>query len=242
MFKLISLVIKTTQTKFANVMAKKLKVWLNNKLNKRLHCTVVIKFYHVFVTELVFTFFDFKYQKHFEFPKGGKRSPTLKILEIPGGGGVIKDPLERKILGGGGANRRVFHGWMGVWIFSGTTQWHLRNKHRNSMPMTPHFPDLSIVLLFGRGKFLANQLHYPDLGSVILSVWNSAIVSQISFYEEASGGVAKCWAVFSGYRLGALRENVLPAGRPSLKCTCRGDFHSFELYDALTMKVLNYRR
>ena len=28
-----------------------------------------------------------------------------------GGGGVIKDPLERKTLGGGGgANQRVFHG------------------------------------------------------------------------------------------------------------------------------------
>ena len=37
-------------------MAKKLKVWLNNKLNKRLRCTVVTKFYHVFITELVLTF------------------------------------------------------------------------------------------------------------------------------------------------------------------------------------------
>ena len=34
-------------------MAKKLKVWLNNKLNKSLHCTTVIKFYRIFVTELV---------------------------------------------------------------------------------------------------------------------------------------------------------------------------------------------
>ena len=73
-------------------MVKKLKVWLNNTLNKRLHCTVVIKFYHIFVIELVFTFFVFKYQSHFEFPKGGKPSPRLKILEIPWGRGVIKDP------------------------------------------------------------------------------------------------------------------------------------------------------
>ena len=109
-FKLISLVIKTTQTKFANVMAKKLKVWLNNKLNKRLHCTVVIKFYRVFVTELVFTFFDFKYQKHFEFPKGGKRNPTLKILEIPGGGRVIKDPPGTENPGGvRGANPSLWN-------------------------------------------------------------------------------------------------------------------------------------
>ena len=82
-------------------MVKKLKVWLNNTLNKRLHCTVVIKFYRIFVIELVFTFFVFKYQSHFEFPKGGKPSPRLKILEIPCGRGVIRDPLERKILGWG---------------------------------------------------------------------------------------------------------------------------------------------
>ena len=67
---------------FANVLAKKLKVWLNNKLHKSLHCTIVIKFYRTFLTELVFTFFVFKYQNHFEFPKGGKRSPRLKIPEI----------------------------------------------------------------------------------------------------------------------------------------------------------------
>ena len=84
-------------------MAKKLEVWLNNKLNKCLHCAVVIKFYRIFVTELVFTFFVFKYQNHFEFPKDGKWSPCFKILEIPEGRGrVIKDSLEQKILGGGG--------------------------------------------------------------------------------------------------------------------------------------------
>ena len=77
-------------------MAKKLKVWLNNKLNKRLRC----------ITELVLTFFLFKYPDYFEFPKGGKRSPHFKILEIPGGrAGIFKDPLDRKILGGGGGGR-----------------------------------------------------------------------------------------------------------------------------------------
>ena len=48
----------------------------------------------MFITELVFSFFVFKYQNHFEFPKDGKQSPRLKILEIPGGRGVTKDPLE----------------------------------------------------------------------------------------------------------------------------------------------------
>ena len=103
-------------------MAKKLKVWLNNKLNKRLRCTVVIKFYRIFITELVLTFFVFKYPNYFEFPKCGKRRPHLKILEIPGGrGGVIKDPLEQKILGGGGVQIKE-SSMVGVWIFSGTTQ------------------------------------------------------------------------------------------------------------------------
>ena len=102
-------------------MAKKLKVWLSNKLNKRLRCTVVIKFYHIFITELVLTFFVFKYPNYFEFPKCGNRSPHLKILEIPGGRGVIKDPLERKILGGGGVQIKE-SSVVGVWIFSGTTQ------------------------------------------------------------------------------------------------------------------------
>ena len=60
-------------------MAKKIKVWLNNKLNKSLHCTIVIKFYRIFVTELVFTFFVFKCPNHFEFLKGGKQSSRLKI-------------------------------------------------------------------------------------------------------------------------------------------------------------------
>ena len=103
-------------------MAKKLKVWLNNKLNKRLRCTVVIKFYRIFITELVLNFFVFKCPNYFEFPKCGKRSPHLKILEIPGGRGVIKDPLERKILGGGGGVQIKESSVVGVCIFSGTTQ------------------------------------------------------------------------------------------------------------------------
>ena len=103
-------------------MAKKLKVWLNNKLNKCLHCTVVIKFYRIFVTELVYTFFVFKYQNHFEFPKDGKLSPHLKILEIPGGRGGHQRPLwNRKSWGVGGCKSKSLL-WGGVWIFSGTTQ------------------------------------------------------------------------------------------------------------------------
>ena len=37
--------------------------------------------------------------------------PIEKFWKFLGGGGVIKDPLEQKILGGGGgANQRVFRG------------------------------------------------------------------------------------------------------------------------------------
>ena len=93
-------------------MAKKLKVWLNNKLNKRLCCTVVTKFYHVFITVLVLTFFVFKYPNYFEFPKCGKRRPHLKILEIPGGRGVIKNlpGKERRI-------KESSVGWRGYGYF-----------------------------------------------------------------------------------------------------------------------------
>ena len=86
-------------------MAKKLKVWLNNKLNKRLRCTVVIKFYRIFITELVLNFFKIK--------NSGNSW---------GEGGVIKDPLEWKILGGGGGVQIKESSVVGVWIFSGTTQ------------------------------------------------------------------------------------------------------------------------
>ena len=41
-----------------------------------------------------------------------------------------------------------------------------------------------------------NQKHYPDLGSDMSSVWNSALISQNSFCGENSGVV---WAVLSGF-------------------------------------------
>ena len=54
----------------------------------------------IYVTNLVFTFSFYKYKNHFEFPRV-VRSPQLKFWKFLGGGGVIKDPLERKILGVG---------------------------------------------------------------------------------------------------------------------------------------------
>ena len=110
-------------------MAKKLKVWLNNKLNKRLRCTVVIKFYRIFITELVLTFFVFKCPNYFEFPKYGKRSPHLKILEIPGGRGGHQRPPGMENPGGwGGANQSVFRGG-GIDIF-----WNHTFSSKPSMP------------------------------------------------------------------------------------------------------------
>ena len=104
-------------------MVKKLKLWLNNKLNKYLHCTVVIKFYRIFVTELVFTFFVFRYENHFEFPKDGKRSPRSKILEIPGGRrGSHQRPPGIEYPGGWQIKESFL---VGVWIFSGTTHFKL---------------------------------------------------------------------------------------------------------------------
>ena len=70
-----------------------------------LHCCNKI-LHRIFVTELVFTFFVFKYQNHFEFPKDGKQSLHLKILEIPGGRGVIKDLPGMENLGGWGVQTK----------------------------------------------------------------------------------------------------------------------------------------
>ena len=86
-------------------MAKKLKVWLNNKLNKRLRCTVVIKFYRIFITELVLNFFTKKNSGNSWGERGGHQRPPG--TENPGrwGGVQIKESSV-----------------VGVWIFSGTTQ------------------------------------------------------------------------------------------------------------------------
>ena len=66
---------------------------------------------HCFITELVLTFFVFKYPNYFEFPKSSKQSPYLKILEIPGGrGGHGRPPKTENPGGWGGANQRVFRG------------------------------------------------------------------------------------------------------------------------------------
>ena len=98
-------------------MAKKLIVWLNNKLNKSLHCTVIIQFYCIFITELIITFFVFKFQNHFEFPKDGKYSLLKNSGNSWGEGGSSKTPLERKILRGGVQIKESSVGGGGVWIF-----------------------------------------------------------------------------------------------------------------------------
>ena len=102
-------------------MVKKLKVWLNNKLNKimfTLHCcNKILPYFRNWVS---IHFLCFQVPKPLWISKVGKRSSCSKILERERGSGVIKDPLERKVLGGGGgANQKVFRGG---WIFSGTAQ------------------------------------------------------------------------------------------------------------------------
>ena len=82
--------------------------------------SVVIRFYRIYVTKLVFTFSFYKYKNHFEFPRV-VRSPRLKFWKFLGGRGVIKDPLDRKILGVGRCKSKSLP-W-GVWIFSGTTHY-----------------------------------------------------------------------------------------------------------------------
>jgi len=77
---------------------------------------VVIKFYRIYVTNLVFTFSFYKYKNHFEFPRV-VRSPRLKFWKFLGGGGSSKTPLERKILGGGGVQIKMSSVGGGMDIF-----------------------------------------------------------------------------------------------------------------------------
>ena len=60
-------------------------------------------------------------------PRVGKRSPRLRILEISGGRETIKNPLEQKILRGGGGCKSKSLPWRGIDILiSGTT--HQQNR------------------------------------------------------------------------------------------------------------------
>ena len=132
-------------------MAKKPKIWLNNKLNKCLHFTVVMKFYRIFVTELVFSFFVVKYQNHFEFPKDGKRSLHLKILEIPGGRRSSKTPWNGKSWGVGGGVQIKESSVGEVGIFSGTT--HCRFANRQFQKISIPIPQTAFRISEGEGGF-----------------------------------------------------------------------------------------
>jgi len=73
-----------------------------------------------------------------------QQKPCSRNVEIPGGEGVIKDPLGTEIPKGGDANQKPSVG--GVWIFSGTTQSHHRLLQTNSRSVADrhqteqHFP------------------------------------------------------------------------------------------------------
>ena len=75
----------TSLHKNNNDMIKKLKVWLNNELNRSffiLCCNKILLYVH---NRVSIHFLFLKYQNHFEFPRV-VRSPHLKILGIPRGG------------------------------------------------------------------------------------------------------------------------------------------------------------
>ena len=76
--------------------------------------SVVIKFYRIYITKLVFTFSFYKYKNHFEFPTV-VRGPRLKFWKFLGGGGHRRPPGTENPVGSGGANQNVFR--EGVWIF-----------------------------------------------------------------------------------------------------------------------------
>ena len=87
------------------------------------------------------------------------------------------------------------------------------------------------VLLIGRGKFLANQALYPDLGSATSSVWNfctcfSHVISWESQWwcRKMSGCLLRLQTESRKRKRTASNWGL--ECRPSLKFTCRGDLHS----------------
>ena len=74
-------------------------------------------------------------------------------------------------------------------VFS--AEWCLRNKHRNSILMTCHYPDLGSASAIGWSKFpqdTTNQKYYPDLG-------HQCRISAV-ILKETSGGFVQCWMCF----------------------------------------------
>ena len=75
------------------------------------------------------------------------------------------------------------------------TKWCLRNKRRNSILMTPHYPDLGSA-----SDWLSQISNVTRPIRCTTQIWVVtrhqygifALVSQTSFHEETSGGVAKC--------------------------------------------------
>ena len=124
--------------------------------------------------------------------------------------------------------------WNDVWNMS------------TEIPCWWHFASqIWVVLLIGKGTFLANQVLYPDLGSVTSSVWNfwacfSDVISWESQWWHLK--ILDCLLRLQTESIKRKKtaRNLGLECRPSLKCTCRGDFHSFELW--CSMKVLNYRK
>jgi len=78
--------------------------------------SIVIKFYRIYVTDLVFTFSFCKYKNHFEFPRV-KRSPQLKFWKFLGGGGLSKTPWNGKSWGVGGEIKKSSVGGKAMDIF-----------------------------------------------------------------------------------------------------------------------------
>ena len=76
-------------------------------------------------------------------------------------------------------------------------KWHLRNKHRNSILMTRHYPEQGSASVWSchKGDSLqTNQKHYPDLGSDASSEWSEFLQSFLRHHFEGkpSDGVTKC--------------------------------------------------
>ena len=75
----------------------------------------------------------------------------------------------------------------------------LRNKCRNSILMTQHYPDLGSAFNYWMKQIINQSENYPDLGRD-MQYRISVLYSQTSCWGETSGGIAKCWLLYNEWQ------------------------------------------
>ena len=73
----------------------------------------------------------------------------------------------------------------------------LRNKCRNSILMTQHYPDLGSAFNYWMKQIINQSENYPDLGRESTEFLCSILRRHVE--GKTSGGIAKCWLLYNEY-------------------------------------------